>query len=297
VIALATADLSAQSIEDLDLPFLEAAFAGRLPAEIVIWDDPGVDWSKYDLVVLRSTWDYSFRSDEFSTWLRDVEASTRLLNAAGTVAWNLDKTYLGVLAAGGVPVVRTAYVDTLAGFDAELARLGGGQIVVKPTVSAGSDLTGRFESADPAARTLAGRILARGKQIMLQPYYPSVTENGEIALVHLNGVFSHAFRKGPLLELGGGFLGGEYAEVVEPIRPTAAVLAAAGAALACYQDLTTVDPVLAGTEPLLYSRVDLIRADDGQPQVLELELIEPSLFFETDDDAAGRFVDAVLERL
>lgn len=297
MIALATADLTAQSIQDLDLPFLEAAFAGRAPAEIVIWDDPSVDWSKYDAVVIRSTWDYSFRLAEFSTWLRDVEASTRLLNAAGTVLWNLDKAYLGVLAAGGVPVVETKYVDTLAGFDDALAALAARQIVVKPTVSAGSDLTGRFAYADPAARALAERILARGKQIMLQPYYQSVTENGEIAVVHLNGEFSHAFRKGPLLEVGGGFLGGDYTEVVEPVRPTAAVLAAAEAALDRYQDLTAVDPVLAGTEPLLYSRVDLIMADDGQPRVLELELIEPSLFFETDDRAPDRFVGAVLERL
>jgi hypothetical protein len=298
VIALATADLKPLSIdEDLDLPFLAQAFAGRAPVEFVFWDDPSVDWAKYDLVVLRSTWGYSLRLAEFTGWLRKVEGCTRLLNAAGTAEWNLDKAYLGVLAAGGVPVVRTAYVGTLEAFDTELAAIGSEQVVVKPTVSAGSYLTGRFEHDDPAARELAGRILAQGKQIMLQPYYRSVTEQGEIAVIHFNGEFSHAVRKGPLLELGGGFLGGEYTEVVEAVQPSPAVLAAAEAALARYRELAAVEPVLAGTAPLLYSRVDLIQGDQGEPLCMELELIEPSLFFETDDKAATRFVDAVLARL
>jgi hypothetical protein len=296
VIALATTDLSGQPVDDIDRPFLQDAFADRAPAEFVHWDDPAVDWAGYDLVVLRSTWDYSFRLAEFTEWLSKVEATTRLLNPAGTVAWNLDKSYLGALGAGGVPVVRTAYLDTLAEFDAALAGMDA-EIVVKPTVSAGSDLTGRFQHNDPAARELAEQALARGKRLMLQPYYESVSTQGEIAVVHLNGVFSHAFRKGPLLDVGGGFLGGAYTEVVEAVRPTAAVLAAADAVLGRYRDLAAADPLLADAEPLLYSRVDLIMADDGGPQCLELELIEPSLFFETDDQAAGRFVDAVLSRL
>lgn len=295
MIALATADLSAQPFDDIDRPFLEDAFGDR--AEFVRWDDKSVHWAGYELVVLRSTWGYSIRLAEFTDWLRDVESSTRLLNSAGTVAWNLDKGYLGALAAGGVPVVQTAYVATLAEFDHELAGLDAAQIVVKPRVSAGSDQTGRFERGDQAARELAEQILARGKQVMLQPYYESVSTQGEIAVVHLNGVFSHAFRKGPLLDVGGGFLGGAYTEVVEAVRPTDRILAAADAALTRYHDLAAVDPGLAGTEPLLYSRVDLIMADDGQPRCLELELIEPSLFFETDDQSPARFVDAVLSRL
>jgi len=170
-------------------------------------------------------------------------------------------------------------------------------VVVKPTVSAGSDHTGRFERTDPAARELAERILDRGKQVMLQPYYESVGRQGEISVVHLDGEFSHAFRKGPILDLGGSFLGGDYTEVIDPVSPDDAVLAAAEAALGCYRNLVDTDPVLAGSEPLLYSRVDLIEDDEGRPRVLELELIEPSLFFSTSEKAADRFVDAVLRRL
>src|SRR3954447_9809773 len=231
MIALATADLTAQPVDDIDRPFLEEAFAGRAPAEFVIWDDPGVDWNSYDAVVLRSTWDYPSRLAEFTAWLRKVELGTRVLNPAGTVAWNLDKGYLGALAAGGVPVVQTSHPDTLADFDTARAAPTASQTVVKPAISAGSDLTGGFERDDPSARELAEQILARGKQVMLQPYYESVSSEGEIAVVHLNGVFSHAFRKGPLLEVGGGFLGGAYTEVVEAVQPSAAVLAAAESAL------------------------------------------------------------------
>jgi hypothetical protein len=297
MIALATADLSAQPFDDIDQPFLEEAFAGRAPAEFVRWDDENVDWAGYDLVVLRSTWDYSARPERFRLWLEHVSAVGRLLNPAGTVAWNLDKRYLGALAAGGVPVSETLYVDDLDAFDAGLASLESGQVVVKPTVSAGSDHTGRFERADPAARELTGRILAGGRRAMLQPYYESVTERGEVAVVHLGGVFSHALTKGPILQLGGTFLGGEYTEEVRAVTPTAAQLEIAEQTLARYRELAASEEVLAGTEPLLYSRIDLIEADDGTPRVLEMELIEPSLFFETDDAAAARFVDAVLARL
>jgi hypothetical protein len=284
-------------VDDIDRPFLEAAFAGRAPAEFVVWDDRDVDWARYDLVVLRSTWDYSHRLAEFNGWLRDVEAASRLLNPRPTLAWNLDKRYLGALAAGGVPVARTVYLDTVSEFEDGLLTIEEEQVVVKPTISAGSDLTGRFRHGDPAARDLAERILAHGKQVMLQPYYESVTTQGEIAVVHLDGEYSHSFRKGPLLEVGGGLLGGAYTEVVEPVSPSEAILATAEQVLDGYRKAAATDPALAGCEELLYSRVDLIIGADGEPRCLELELVEPSLFFETDVTAAARFVDAVLNRL
>jgi glutathione synthase/RimK-type ligase-like ATP-grasp enzyme len=297
VIALATADLTEQAFDDIDRPALVEAFSGRAEAEFVHWDDETVDWSGYELVVLRSTWDYPSRPAEFDRWLGRVAAETRLLNPRPTVTWNLNKTYLAALQAGGVPVVRTGYVDDLAGFDRELDAIGARQIVVKPTVSAGSDHTGRFDRYDGSARDLAERILAQGKRVMLQPYYESVTRQGEIAVVHFDGAFSHAFRKGPILDVGGGFLGGGYAEVVEAVEATATVLTAAEQALDRYQELVGLDPALAGAEPLLYSRVDLIDDDEGRARCLELELIEPSFFFSTSEKAAGRFVDAVLARL
>jgi hypothetical protein len=124
-----------------------------------------------------------------------------------------------------------------------------------------------------------------------------VTRQGEIAVVHFDGVFSHAFRKGPILESGGTFLGGDYTEVVEPVLPTEAIVTATEQVLERYRALAQSDPALAGTEPLLYSRVDLIEGDGGEPLCLEVELVEPGLFFETDEKAPRRFVDAVLARL
>lgn len=298
MIALATAaDAEDAALLDIDRLPLEEAFDGRADAEFVRWHDEGVDWSRYELVVLRSTWGYQNRLPEFGRWLRAVAAVTRVLNSVGTVEWNLDKAYLGALGDGGVPVVRTGYVDGLPSFDRVRAECEAGQIVVKPTVSASSDHTGRFDRNDPAARELAERILAHGKRVMLQPYYESVTQHGEISVVHFDGAFSHAFRKGPILEVGGGFLGGGYAEVVAPAEPTLDALSAAEAALAGYAELVKSDPQLAGASPLLYSRVDLIVDAEGRSRCLELELIEPSFYFSTDEKAAGRFVDAVLRRL
>ncbi len=297
MIALVTADLSGQPFDDMDRPPLEQAFAGRAPARFVRWDDATVDWAGFELVVLRSTWDYTGRLAEFRLWLDQVSATGRLLNPAPTVLWNVDKAYLGQLRDGGVPVAATGYLDTLAGFDADLATLTSREVVVKPSVSAGSDHTGRFDRDDPAARELAGRILELGKQVMLQPYYESVGRQGEVSVVHFDGEFSHAFRKGPILDRGGAFFGGDYTEVVEPVAPTDVLLSAAEAALDCYQGLVGTEAALAGAEPLLYSRVDLIEDDEGRPRCLELELVEPSFFFETDPKAADRFVSAVLRRL
>lgn len=294
MIALVTADLSEQTVDDIDRPPLEAAFARRAEAEFVRWD-ADVDWSGYQAAVLRSTWDYPARWTEFGAWLEAVSQQTRLLNPLPALRWSLDKAYLGELAAGGVPVVATSYASSAAEVEAAIAALASAQVVVKPSVSAGSDQTGRFERADPAARDLAGAILARGKTVMIQPYHESVTASGEIAVVHFGGTYSHAFGKGPILDVGGGFVSGEYAEVVDAVTPARPWLETAERVLARYRDLSAA--WTSRPEPLVYSRIDLIAGDDGEPLVLEVELVEPSFFFDTAPGSADRFVAAVLERL
>ena len=285
-LALVTCDDERAAKEDKDREFHLAAFGriGVTPA-FPAWSDPSIDWPAFDRIVIRSTWDYTERFDEFMHWLDAVGRLPSLHNPAAVIRWNIDKRYLGELADAGVPVVPTTYLTAVEGWSNPS---GGGEVVVKPTVSAGSRLTGRFAHDDPAAHDLAEQIWGAGKVAMVQPFIEAVASEGETAVVAFGGEPSHAFTKGPLLELGGGFLGGEYTEVVTSVRITDDLRAITSAVQAAHAHLTP--------EPLLYARYDYVRVADGSFALLEAELFEPSLFFGTDPSSADRFAAAVLAR-
>jgi hypothetical protein len=284
------ASCAAAAGRDEDEPLLLAALAAEgLTASSADWVDGDVDWAAAAAVVVRSTWDYAPRRDEFLTWARRVESGTRLLNPAGVLAWNTDKRYLRELAATGVPVVPTAWAEEPGGVDAALARWPG-DVVVKPVVSAGARDTARFSSAERAdARATAGGILASGRAVMVQPYLDRLDAEGETGLVYLDGAASHAFGKGALL--AGEALGpGLYAEEEITPRTATAEQQALGDRVVAWVGERT------GTVPL-YARVDLVPGEDGAPQVIEVELTEPSLFLTTDSGAAARLAGAVRARL
>ncbi|NEM07450.1 ATP-grasp domain-containing protein [Geodermatophilus normandii] len=284
------ASCAAAAGRDEDEPLLLAALAAEgLTASSADWADGDVDWTAAAAVVVRSTWDYAPRRDEFLAWARRVESRTRLLNPAGILAWNTDKRYLRELAAAGVPVVPTAWAEEPGGVDGALAAWPG-DVVVKPVVSAGARDTARFSSAERAdARAAAEGILAGGRAVMVQPYLDRLDAEGETGLVYLDGAASHAFGKGALLT--GEALGpGLYAEEeITPRTATAEQQALGDRVLAWVGERT-------GTVPL-YARVDLVPGEDGAPQVIEVELTEPSLFLTTDAGAAARLAAAVRARL
>jgi hypothetical protein len=249
-----------------------------------IWDDPAVDWAAFDLVVLRSPWDYARRRDEFVAWAATVP---RLANPADVVAWNTDKRYLRELAAAGVPVVPTSWVEP----GGDWSPPSGGEWVIKPAVSAGSKDTGRYDADDPEHRALAAahvaRLQAAGRLVMVQPYLPAVDTYGETAVLYLGGAYSHSIRKGPLLrgpDLGEAGLYKE--EAITARLPTPAELMVADLALAA---------VPGGADRLLYARVDLIPGPGGEPLLVEFELTEPSLFLGTAPGAAERLSAAIYE--
>jgi O-ureido-D-serine cyclo-ligase len=290
-IALATA--AAARHLDEDLAPLEAALraVGAMPS-IVEWDDAAVDWSAFDLVVLRSTWDYSLRLPEFLRWVDRISPLTTLVNPREVVRWNTDKHYLSQLANAGVPVVPSTFVepgddDANGALDAFLARIDGDEFVVKPSVGAGSRDAQRYVRAErDAALAHAKRLLGEDRSVLLQPYLANVDAHGETALIFFAGAFSHAIRKGPLLKRGEGPTRALFAtEHITPRTPSADELAVAERTLAAMP-----------FGPLLYARVDLIHDDDGAPRVLELELTEPSLFFEHAEGSADRFARAILAR-
>lgn len=220
-----------------------------------MWDDPSVDWSAYDLVVLRSTWDYTDKVDAFLDWTRSVP---RLLNDADVVDWNHDKRYLAALHAAGVPTVPTRWGP---------CDLPDGRWVVKPRVGAGAR---GITVVDGPAR-IDGNHFA-------QPYLDGVDEHGETAIVYLGDDFSHAARKRARL----GFEKEE--ERVSPCTATTAEHELAEQVL---------DTIPFDRSELLYARVDLVPGPDGDPVLLELELIEPSLFVDVDAGATDRLLRAI----
>jgi hypothetical protein len=275
---------------DDDEPLLLAALADAgLNAAVADWADPSVDWATAGIVVVRSTWDYAPRRDEFLAWARRVEAVTRLLNRPDVLAWNTDKRYLHDLADAGLPVVPTAWAESRDTVLPALDRWPG-DVVVKPVVSAGARDTARFAPGERAAAlALAERILAGGRAVMVQPYLARLETEGETGLVYLDGEFSHAFGKGALL--AGGPLGdGLFAAEAITAREATAEQRSAADAVVGYAARR------AGAVPL-YARVDLVPREDGTPQVLELELTEPSLFLTVGNGAAARTAAAIAARL
>lgn len=289
---------------DEDMPPLVAALCEEgLEVDTPAWDDSSVDWSRYGLAVLRSTWDYADRIGEFLLWTDRCARMTRLENPPSVVRWNTDKHYLGQLARSGVPVVPTRFVEP--GEDAGSALVeflagrgqsspatagleAGEEFVVKPTVGAGSRDAARYHRSDADAATAHLRRLTQaGRSAMLQPYLASVDAAGETAVIYLGGAFSHAARKGPLLRRGADFVEGLFAP--EEIAEREAAADELEVAEQAYRAIGSTAPV--------YARIDLLRDGAGRPVVLELELTEPSLFLTYSPGSARRYAQILASRL
>jgi hypothetical protein len=286
-VALVTCDQFPELWDD-DFPLRDALRARHVEVEAVRWDDPEADWNAYDLTILRSPWDYVPRRDAFLAWARRVP---RLLNPADVLEWNTDKRYLRDLASAGVPVTPTTYVSP---GDTWIPPASG-EWVVKPTISAGSQDTGRYTLPGQAALAQAHveRLLVAGRTAMIQPYLTAVDTTGETALMFFRDptgrlTFSHAARKGPMLTGPDEGKIDPGSEDISARQPSEAELAVAARVLAALP----VDQA-----SLLYARVDLIPGPDGAPVLLELELTEPSLFFLTAPGAAERLADVVVTLL
>ena len=293
-IALATCGALPEGHDD-DRLLLEPLRERGAEVRFEAWDDPDVDWAGFDRVVIRSTWDYTGRRTDFVAWAERIGGALR--NPPDLVRWNSDKAYLAELEEEGIAIVPTAFVAP--GEEApELV----GEVVVKPSISAGGRDTGRFGPAAHAhALGLLERLHATGRTAMVQPYLRDVDAAGETAVVFVNGSESHVLRKGPVLGPD------EEAPVREEDGLGAAMvmwdeeLVGAGEAGPAERALAhaVVDALERrfGAAPLLYARVDMLRDRDGAPCLIELEAVEPSLYLGTAPGAAERFADAILAGL
>lgn len=253
-------------------PLAAALTRAGVEHELLAWDDPDVAWDEPGPTIIRSTWNYVEDVVAFLAWLDRVAAVGVVLNPPSIVRRNIHKRYLLELANRGVPVVPTTVVEQGFAIDVPNERC-----VIKPEVGAGSISTRVFEANDPAAVAHCAELTAHGAAL-LQPYVTSVDGYGERSLVWIDGELSHAIRKSPRFA-------GQAERVTGPFPITPEEREVALAALA---------PI---ASELLYARVDLARDERGHPMVMELELVEPSLFFARHPPSVERFVDALYNRL
>ena len=274
-VAIATA----LGVEDPDHDALfDALGAAGVHAQLGVWDDPSIEWGHFDLVVIRSTWDYTSRRAEFLSWAKAVK---HVVNPYPVLEYSTDKRYLNDLAKHGVAIIPSHFCDV-----GKKPRFFDGDFVVKPCVGAGSMDAERYDASQhDRASAHVTSLHARGRDVLIQPYVASVDARGELALVFIDGEYSHAITKGAMLN------------VTELDRSR----------LYRYEQLSVAEPepeVIAvgrhvlevkGFSHLLYARVDLVELE-GHWALMELELVEPSLFLAFDATAAARLATAIARR-
>jgi glutathione synthase/RimK-type ligase-like ATP-grasp enzyme len=261
---------------DIDeAPLMAALAAADIDAQLVAWDDPNADWSTPIPTIIRSTWNYALDVEAYLAWVDRVSARSPLLNPADVVRGNVHKRYLVELAERGVPVVPTVVAERGAKLPAPSWAVHG-RVVIKPEVGAGSLGTKRFDKLEDGLEHL-GELTAKGAALV-QPYMKSVEDYGERSVIFIDGELTHEIRKSPRFSGDAESVTGPH-----PIAPDER--AVAEAALAPYRDR------------ILYGRVDMARGDDGQPMVMELELVEPSLFFPKFPPALDRYVAGLKRKL
>jgi len=266
-----------------DAPLAAALERAGATVEHTPWDDARVDWSSFDVALLRSTWDYHLRAGEFFAWLERAAAATRVVHPPDLVRWNADKRYLMDLERAGVPVTPTAIVapGEVASLTGLLGERGWERFVLKPVVSATAFGTARFtgDEIEAASAHLEG-LLERGPALV-QRYEPAIEREGERSIMVIGGEATHCVVKRPV---AGDFrCQSDFGGSVE-----SAPLTAGDAALA-------LRAVAAAPIAPSYARVDVIDAPDGA-RLMELELIEPELFFLLSEVAVHRMVDEVMRR-
>lgn len=245
----------------------------------ISWRDSNVDWNDLEIVVIRTPWDYQRSPDEFLEVLAKIDSSSaRLENPLDVVKWNLDKRYLRDLERRGLRIVPTIWggVYDQSSFTSWMAELGCGELIIKPTVSATAEHTFRLTGFDSS---LTG--VFAGRSFMVQPFLANVVTEGEYSLFYFNGRYSHTILKSP--KAMDFRVQEEHGGIITAVQPTRELSYAGRRAF----EMISPSP--------LYARVDLVRDDENQFALMELELIEPALYLRMDADAPQRFASAINE--
>lgn len=282
-VAYLTLQDESEFVTDYHLSFAPMRSLGW-SVETVAWRS-NPDWNRFDAVYLCAPWDYPQHSDEFRAVVERIDASSAILfNDKSIVDWNLEKTYLRDVAARGSDIVPSSWYESfdataVPGFFTEHACT---TVVIKPTISANAQDT--FVLNDPVDDALLSRLASvfKSKRFLVQPFIDSVQTEGEYSLFYFGGVYSHAILKTP--KAGDFRVQEEHGSMINACAPPDTLLRVA-------------DEVFSRIQPLpVYGRGDWVRGSDGRFLLMELELIEPSLYLRTDRNAASRFAAAFDQR-
>ena len=289
-IALATcSNLPDWEVDDKPL---HAAFEQRgVTLSQPAWDDASIDWAAFDGVLVRTTWDYTERIAEYLAWAERVtEAGTPLLNPVKIIRWNTDKSYLRDLDDWGIPTIETAWLE--AGSEADIAAIMAERDwqrgFIKPAIGASAYHTMRFNMRDAdqldAAQQHATTLLENGHTLLLQPYQPTVEDFGEVSAIYIDNKYTHGVRKVPVP--GDYRVQDDYGAHDEPYGQFTDA------------EFAMFDKLLSRVEhDMLYARIDMLRDEAGTLRIIELELVEPSLFFRHGRHAADALADALIKRV
>jgi glutathione synthase/RimK-type ligase-like ATP-grasp enzyme len=261
----------------------DALASHGLTAKRVDWADATLDLRQYRAAVFRTTWDYFERADEFQAWLTRCENHTQWINPLGTVRWNMDKLYLADLEAKGVNIVPTVFLDDSTSLQDALDQTGWTNAVVKPCVSGGAWLTYRVSTTDVEEVEEQLRPHRSALKFLLQPFQEQIQQEGEITLMTMDGRVTHAIRK--TAKPGDYRVQDDHGGTVHPHTPTPEELIFAERAI----QAVTPTPV--------YGRVDIVRGNNGQLMVMELELIEPELWLRFHPPSAPAMAGAIVKVL
>lgn len=285
---LSTDDLEDYFVWDdlLIKPFAEHG----INVDVISWHRNDVNWSQYDAVIVRSTWDYQAHADAFVAKLLEIEKhDTVLINPLSLMQWNISKSYLQTLGASGITIIPSVFFDSVAISDiyAQFAHFDTPEIIIKPLISANSDNTFRLDHARLIEQAGPLSNIFSTTPCVIQPFLDSVVSEGEYSLFYFNGEYSHAIKKVP--KSGDFRVQEEHGGELITVTPDELQLSTAAKVLAALP------------EKSLYARVDLLRNNragaDEIWQLMEVELIEPSLYFNMDETSPERFVQATLNYL
>lgn len=267
------------SLLEEEQPLVDALKKRNWQAESVVWDHDNIDWSSFDSVIVRNTWDYHIKKEKFLATLQKIqESGCSLHNPYQTMLWNYDKSYLLELPKKRVPIVSTELLSPSRPISDYFEHFSCSELVVKPTVSAGALHTYCFELEQ--ASEIEEKIASHRKknEFLIQPMYLKVREEGEWSFIYFGHTFSHAVLKTP--KKGDFRVQEEHGGGTELKTPSA-------------KDLEQANKVLNGfSKDCLYARVDMVRSEEGDLRLMELELIEPQLFFGVYPAAIEALADA-----
>jgi hypothetical protein len=265
---------------DADLGFIPLAALGW-QVIAVPWRSTDTDWDQFDAVYIGTPWDYPEDPDKFLTLLRSIDRSEAcLVNDLKLVLWSMPKTYLRDLEKQGAAIVPSLWFDgmTAGCLDGVFGKFNVDRIIVKPVVSTNATDTFLLDRANLADLEQTLRKVFPGRPFVAQPFIENIQGEGEYSLFYFNGVFSHAIQKipGP----GDFRVQEEYGADITSVIPEPSLLQSGDGVM----NLVKPEPV--------YARVDFVRGPDEQFLLMELELVEPSMYLRMDSKAPARFAEA-----